>query len=75
MTHVYSIATDREEDKNNMNTFLQKLDDTVNGNEPFSIVLDDPLDNSFIQIMENETQLQYETYQRTQEQTGNALLL
>jgi len=56
------------ETKNRINKFYEKLEMYKNMEEPFTIIIDDPLDNSFVQncYYPNEDQrMTVEMYDRT----------
>lgn len=57
------------DNKNNWDSFFAKLDKALTAEFPFSITLEDPLANSFIQsAMDNDPQIAEEEYERTAEE-------
>ena len=55
----------------NLNSFLQKLDDFADGKESFTIVVDDPISNSYVQNLyapDPDPEMKIEKYKRTFEQ-------
>lgn len=75
---VYEAMTSRvnffgdsatSEEKERFLQFLRVLENCAAGNEPFTLILDDPLANSYIgSEVENDPKLVVEEYQRTPEQ-------
>lgn len=46
LKHVYSIATSTGDDQSNLGAFLVKMDLVVKGEQDFTFIIDDALDNS-----------------------------
>jgi zinc finger protein len=55
-------------DRSDLGKLITKLETLLENNQEFTIILDDPLSNSFISPLENDTRLTKEVYERTWEQ-------
>lgn len=67
------LTTDEQQRKNNFLEFVNKLDEIIELKRPFTVILDDPLGNSYVQNLcapDVDPSLQVQEYERTAEQNA-----
>ena len=75
---LFSGDSSTTEDHNSFHSFLSKLKEVKSGSRPFTLILDDPLSNSYLQNLyapDPDPNMTTELYARTEEQNDDLGLL